>query len=92
MQERRKSLMARLAPWLFVFALGAAAGYYVRGERQQDEIQDAVEEARRDMEQAGMEAIERARRAGGDLRAGAEAAADSARAAFRELLGDAVRQ
>jgi uncharacterized protein HemX len=92
MEKRRRSLMARLFPWLFVFALGVAAGYYVRDRRQHNEIQEAVQEARQDMERVGLEAIERARRASGDLRAGAEAAADSARAAFRELVGDAVRQ
>lgn len=83
MSQKRKGGLTRLVPWLFVFLLGAAAGYYVR-DRQAEEL---VRQTREEMERAAIEAIERARRAGGGLSAGAEAAAESTRAAFRELTG-----
>ena len=38
------------------------------------------------MEEAGVEAVDRARRVGADLGAGAEAAAESTKAAFRRLI------
>lgn len=87
MTERRRRLWLRLLPWLIVFGGGFAGGFYVRDRQQHERLQDAVEDARKEMEDAGLEAIDRARRAGSDLTAGAQAAADSARAAFRRLLG-----
>lgn len=86
-QSRRGGFMSRLIWWVVLFGAGSGVGYYVRDRQQRNEVQEAVERARDDAEQAALSAIERARRAGGDLRAGAEAAAESTKAAFRELLG-----
>jgi len=69
-----------------VFGIGVGVGFYVRDRQQHERLQDAVESAREQMEEAGLEAIERARRAGADLTAGAEAAAESTKAAFRRLV------
>ena len=82
-----RRLFAQLVRLALAFVIGAAAGYYVRGQRQDDEIRTAAERAREEVEAAGLEAIERAREAGSGLVAGAEAAAESAKAAFRELIG-----
>lgn len=87
MTERRRKLFWKLFPWLFVFGLGFAGGFYVRDQQQHERLQEAVENAREEMQDAGLEAIERARRAGSDFGAGAEAAAESTKAAFRRLLG-----
>lgn len=86
MAERRKG-RGRLLLWLILVGLGFGAGWYVRDRQAEREVQQAAARARQEMEQVGLEAIDRARRAGGDLRAGAQAAADSVRAAFREILG-----
>lgn len=86
---RRRGLGARLLWTIVLFALGAGTGYYVRDRQQRNEVREAVQRARGEMEDAALEAIERARRAGGDLRSGAEAAAESTKAAFRELVGTA---
>jgi len=69
-----------------VFGIGVGVGFYVRDRQQHERLQDAVESAREQMEEAGLEAIDRARRAGADLTAGAEAAAESTKAAFRRLV------
>lgn len=82
-----RRLLAQLVRLVLAFAIGAAAGYYVRGQQQEDEIRAAAERARQEVEAAGLDAIERAREAGSGLVAGAEAAAESAKAAFRELVG-----
>lgn len=87
MGERRRRFMLKLTPWLVVFGLGVGTGFYMRDRQQHKRLQDAAEEARREMESAGLEAIERARRAGANLSAGAEAAAESTKAAFRRLIG-----
>lgn len=87
MTTKRRSLAARLFPWLLMFLVGGAAGYYVRDRQANERMQEAVQQTRQEMERAALEAIGRARRAGADLSAGAEAAADSTRAAFRELTG-----
>jgi uncharacterized protein HemX len=87
MAERRSG-RGRLVLWLILVGLGFGAGYYARDRQAEREVQEAAVRAREEMEHAGLEAIERARRAGGDLRAGAQAAADSVRAAFREILGN----
>ncbi len=92
MAEKRKGLMAWLAPWLLMFAAGAATGYYMRDRQQHEKVLEAADKAREEMETAGLEAIERARRAGSDFRAGADAAAESTKAAFRELVGSAPRE
>ena len=87
MNNRRRGLVRALAPWVVVFGIGVGVGFYVRDRQQHERLQDAVESAREQMEEAGLEAIERARRAGADLTAGAEAAAESTKAAFRRLVG-----
>lgn len=86
-QSRGGGFFSRLLRLVLVFAIGAGVGYYVRDRQQRNEVSRAVEHAREDAERAALGAIERARRAGGDLRAGAEAAAESTKAAFRELVG-----
>ncbi|MCZ6918485.1 MAG: hypothetical protein O7I93_17050 [Gemmatimonadetes bacterium] len=86
MTERRRRLFWRLFPWVLVFGLGVTTGFYARDRQQHERLRDAVETARKDMEKAGLEAIERARGAGAGFGAGAEAAAESTKAAFRRLL------
>lgn len=86
MNERRRGFMQRLTPWVVVFGLGVGVGFYVRDRQQHERLQDAIEDAREEMEEAGLEAIERARQAGSDLTAGAEAAAESTKAVFRRLI------
>ena len=86
MNDRRRGLVRALAPWVVVFGIGVGVGFYVRDRQQHERLQDAVESAREQMEEAGLEAIDRARRAGADLTAGAEAAAESTKAAFRRLV------
>ena len=87
MTERRRGFMARLAPWLIVFVLGVTTGFYVRDQQQHKLIQEAADNARRELESVGLEAIERAREAGAGLSSGAEAVAESTKAAFRRLVG-----
>lgn len=77
----------RLVGWLFLFLLGAAAGYYVSEQRHDEQVRGLVESARREAQERALDAIQRAQAAGGDLRAGAAAAAESTRAAFQELTG-----
>ena len=86
MNNRRRGLVRTLAPWVVVFGIGVGVGFYVRDRQQHERLQDAVESAREQMEEVGLEAIDRARRAGADLTAGAEAAAESTKAAFRRLV------
>ncbi len=86
MNNRRRGLIRAVAPWIVVFGLGVGVGFYVRDRQQHERLQDAVESAREQMEEVGLEAIDRARRAGADLTAGAEAAAESTKAAFRRLV------
>lgn len=78
---------ARALRAFILLLAGFAAGYYVRDQRQDDELRQAVHRAREEMRDAGLEAIDRARRAGAGFASGAEAAAESTRAAFRELVG-----
>lgn len=87
MTTKRRSMLARLLPWLVIFVLGGVAGYYVRDRQAKDRVEEAVVRKQQEMERAALEAIGRARRAGADFGAGAEAAAESTRAAFRELRG-----
>ncbi len=70
---------------LVVFLLGAVAGYLFRDRQTDQQMRAAAAEARQQMEATALEAIQRAQRAGSDLAAGAEAAAESTKAAFREL-------
>ena len=86
MNQQRRGLISALTPWVVVFGIGVGVGFYVRDRQQHERLQDAVESAREQMEEAGLEAIDRARRAGADLTAGAEAAAESTKAAFQRLV------
>ena len=86
MNQQRRGLVRALTPWVVVFGIGVGVGFYVRDRQQHERLQDAVESAREQMEEAGLEAIDRARRAGADLTAGAEAAAESTKEAFRRLV------
>ncbi len=86
MNQQRRGLVRALTPWVIVFGIGVGVGFYVRDRQQHERLQDAVESAREQMEEAGLKAIDRARRAGADLTAGAEAAAESTKAAFRRLV------
>ena len=81
-KERRRS---GLLGFLVVFLLGGAAGYWFRDRQANEEIAAAASDARQRVEATALEAIQRAQRAGSDLAAGAEAAAESTKAAFREL-------
>lgn len=93
MAERRKRFLMWLLPKLIVFAVGIGLGYYVR-DRQQDDLRDAYQEAMAELKElraAGEDVVERGRRAGEGLRAGAKAAADSTREAVREIVGDSGR-
>lgn len=85
MAERRRR--GRMIVLLLAFAAGAVSGYWFRDQQQADRIESAVEDARQEVRDATLSAIDRARRAGGGLAAGAEAAAESTRAALRELVG-----
>jgi hypothetical protein len=87
MNQRRRGFVRVLVPWVVVFGIGVGVGFYVRDRQQHELLQDAIENAREEMGEAGLEAIERARRAGAELTAGAEAAAESTKAAFRRLIG-----
>ncbi len=90
MSEIRRKIGGKLLWWLILFGSGAATGFYVRDQQQHERIQEAVARAREDMGKASEEFIERGRRAGEDIRAGAQAAADSTRAAVREMMGDSA--
>jgi hypothetical protein len=72
---------------LIAFAAGAASGYWFRDRQQAERLETAVADARQEVRDATLSAIDRARRAGGGLAAGAEAAAESTRAALRQLVG-----
>ena len=86
MNNRRRGFVRALAPWVVVFGIGVGVGFYVRDRQQHERLEDAIENAREEMEEAGVEALERARRVGVDLGASAEAAAESTKAAFRRLI------
>ena len=86
MNQQRRGLVRALALWIVVFGIGVEVGFYVRDRQQHERLQDAVESDREQMEEASLDAIERAWRAGADLTAWAEAAAESTKAAFRHLV------
>lgn len=82
-----------LLPKLIIFAVGIGLGWYAR-DRQHDDLRDAYDEAVAELEalrETGEGVIQRGRRAGENLRAGAQAAADSTRAAVKEIVGDSAR-
>ncbi len=91
MGERRRGLVARLAPWLVVFVAGGAAGYYVRDTQQDERVREAVERRLAEMEERGQQAVERGRRVTEGVKAGAKAAAESTKAAVKEMGGDSAR-
>lgn len=86
MAERRRG-QGRMFLLLLAFAAGAASGYWFRDRQQTERLETAVADARAEVRDATLNAIDRARRAGGGLAAGAEAAAESTRSALRELVG-----
>lgn len=86
MNQRRRGITSILAPWVIVFGLGVGTGFYIRDRQQHRRLEEAVQEIREDVEDAGLEALDRARQAGADLGAGAGAAAESTKAVFRRLL------
>jgi len=89
MAEREGRFWRWLLPKLLIFALGVAAGWYVR-DRQAEDLQQAYEQARtelRELRQTGEQVLERGKRAGESLREGAKAAADSTKAAIDEIKG-----
>ncbi len=95
MARMGRRLLAKLLPWLFVFAAGVAVGFYVRDQQQHKRIERAITEARRDMERTAQEAMEIGRRAGEDFQASVRAArvaAESTKAALHELTGDSEGQ
>ena len=80
--EARSGFFARLFRYLVIFVLGVAVGYVGRARREDERVREAIDHAREEMEQLGMDAIDRAKQAGGDI-------ADSAKAAFKEMIEDA---
>ena len=86
MAEKR-SFTSRLMTWVIVFLVGGAAGWYVR-DQQYENIQQELSQVRQELKSTREELRERTRRAGQELRGGAEAAADSAEGAVREMVGD----
>ena len=66
MNQQRRGLVRALTPWVVVFGIGVGVGFYVRDRQQHERLQEAVESAREQMEEAGLKAIDRARRAGAD--------------------------
>ncbi len=95
MARMGRRLLAKLLPWLFVFAAGVAVGFYVRDQGQHKRIERAIAETRRDMERTAQEAMERGRRVSEDFQASVRAArvaAESTKAALHELTGDSTGQ
>jgi hypothetical protein len=80
--ERGSGFFARLVRYLLIFVVGVTVGYLARARREDDRVRDAIDHAREEMEELGMDAIDRAKEAGGDI-------ADSAKAAFKEMIEDA---
>ncbi len=80
--DRGTGLFARLLRYLLIFVLGVSVGYLARARREDERVRDAIDHAREEMEELGIDAIDRAKEAGGDI-------ADSAKAAFKEMIEDA---
>jgi hypothetical protein len=76
MGNKKRSLIGRLVPFVIIFAAGTGFGYYVSDQRQDERIQEALEQAGSDLVERGRELSESAR--------------DSARAALRRLAGDST--
>ncbi len=90
MAERRRRFAMWLLPRLLIFAAGVAVGYYAR-DNELERVRGAYEQALAELgelKQSTQEMIERGRRAGERFRAGAEAAADSTKAAMEEIKGE----
>jgi predicted small metal-binding protein len=80
--ERGSGIFARLVRYLLIFVVGVAVGYLARARREDERVREAIDHAREEMEELGIDAIDRAKEAGGDI-------ADSAKAAFKEMIEDA---
>ena len=80
--ERQKS------PWglmmLLMFLFGGTVGYIARDVRADEQIKQAAEQARLDVQQASLETFQRLERAGQALVRGVSATAESTRAAVTE--------
>ncbi len=90
MAERRRRFAMWLLLRLLIFAAGVAVGYYAR-DNELERVRGAYEQALTELDelkQSTQEIIERGRRAGESLRAGAEAVADSTKAAMEEIKGE----
>ncbi len=80
--DRETGFFARLLRYLLIFVVGVSVGYLARARREDERVREAIDHAREEMEELGMDAIDRAKEAGGDI-------ADSAKAAFKEMIEDA---
>ncbi len=80
--EARGGFFARLFRYILIFVVGVGVGYLARARREDERVREAIDHAREEMEQIGMDAIDRAKQAGGDI-------ADSAKAAFKDMIEDA---
>lgn len=80
--DRGTGFFAGLLRYLLIFVVGVAVGYLARARREDERVREAIDHVREEMEELGMDAIDRAKEAGGDI-------ADSAKAAFREMIEDA---
>lgn len=87
MAERRGRFTNKLFTWLVIFLIGGAAGWYVR-DQQYENIQEELDRVKQELRDTREQLSERSRRAGEGIRRGAEAAADSTKAAVREMMGD----
>ena len=74
MSKEKRSFVSRLIPWVIVFAAGVGSGYYIRDQRQDRRLQEAIERASEDI-------LDRSREL-------SESARDSVRSALRRLAGD----
>ncbi len=66
---------------LIMFLFGGTVGYIARDVRADEQIQQAAAEARQDVQQATLETLQRAERAGTALIRGVAATAESTRSA-----------
>lgn len=73
-RDKQRGFISRLVPWLVVFGLGVGSGYYVRDQRQDRRLREAIERATDGLVDRGRELSESAR--------------DSAQSALRRLAGD----
>jgi hypothetical protein len=90
MADRRRRFWGWLLPRLLIFAVGVAVGYYAR-DRETRRVSEAYEQAVVELERlkaTGQDMIDRGRRAGESLKAGAETVADSTKAAVESIKGE----